>query len=156
MRNIDKKAVPRVLVACGDTAYGNTLARFLQTNGHVAEACFDAPGILRNITRHTFDVIVLDLDLGDQADLDLVSFARRRHPATQIVLLFDISKIDRALDGIRQGAFFYLPRTCQPSDVALVVDKAVRAQSNQIALNLLSNAIKFTPAGGTVRLGLST
>ena len=54
---------------------------------------------------------------------------------------------------------------CEEKGLALVTDVQIdsawvplldKVRTNQIALNLLSNAIKFTPAGGTVRLGLST
>ena len=54
------------------------------------------------------------------------TFVRRQSPGTLIVLLFEISQVDKAIDGIRRGAYFYLPRESQPSDVALVVGKALQ------------------------------
>ena len=141
----------QVLIACKDIPYANTLADFLQSSGHTAERCHDAKGVLRFITRKSFDVIILDLDVGEDSAIDLIAFAHRRRPNTQIVLLFDIAKIERALDGIRAGAYFYLPRTCQPSDVALVVGKALRTTKTDTALseyeqNLLEETIGTTPA----------
>jgi transcriptional regulator with PAS, ATPase and Fis domain len=80
-----------------------------------------------------------------------VTFARRQRPQAQIVLLVDIAKIDRAIEGIRRGAFFYLPRTSMPSDVALVVNLAYRKINTESALgeyqwSLFEQMLGRTPA----------
>ena len=59
-------------------------------------------------------VLVLDLDLGSGDDVDLVSFVREKEPSTRLILLFDMTMLERAIEGIRHGAFFYLPKTCPP------------------------------------------
>ena len=152
MRNTTNSKSAQILVACREIAYGNTVSRFLQANRHTVENCFDTQGLLRTISRRTYDVIVLDLELGDEADLNLVSFARRRHPDVQIILLFEITKLERALDGIRQGAFFYLPKECQPSDVALVVNKALHATQTTTALDQYEQNAFEELVGGTTAM----
>ncbi|MBL7649154.1 MAG: sigma-54-dependent Fis family transcriptional regulator [Candidatus Hydrogenedentes bacterium] len=113
-----------ILIACADVAYGHTVGHFLSTEHARTERCHDAAGVLRLVGRHPFDVIILDLDLNQDSDVDLVSFIREQNPAARLILLFDIYEMDRALEGVRQGAFFYLPKSSPPSDVALVVTKA--------------------------------
>ncbi|GMW00828.1 MAG: sigma-54-dependent Fis family transcriptional regulator [Candidatus Hydrogenedentota bacterium] len=66
--------------------------------------------------------------------MDLVSYVRRGAPAMQLVLIFELTRLDRAVDGIRQGAYFYLPKSSLPSDVAMVVSKAMKARSNESAV----------------------
>ncbi len=113
-----------ILIACADVDYGHTVGHFLATEHARMERCHDAAGVLRLVGRHPFDVIILDLDLNQDSDVDLVSFIREQSPGARLILLFDIYEIDRALEGVRQGAFFYLPKSSPPSDVALVVTKA--------------------------------
>jgi len=158
----------RVLLACKDTAYGTTLARFMKTDEYDIERCHDSKGLLRLIGRKVFDVVVLDLELGEEsslnpaaddtihttaadASLDLVSFIHRQQPGAQVILLFDIAKIDRAIEGIRRGAYFYLPNTSLPTDVALVVSNARRKLHNETTLNeyqknLFEETIGASPA----------
>lgn len=126
MRNGTIPPTPTVLVAIAEVSYCATLARFLEADRYEVERCHDAKSVLRLVSRKVFDIIVLDLDLGRQGDVDLISYARRRHPRTQLVLLFDMACLEQAIEGIRRGAFFYLPKGCPPSDVALVVRKALR------------------------------
>ena len=143
MRNDPTKA-PRILIACDSVPYANALARFLEPDGYDIERCHDAKGILRIATarrgRNPFNIIVLDLDLSKDSPpgsghIDLVSFLRRQQPEAQIILLFDVSRIERAIEGIRNGAYFYLPKNGPPSDVALVVGKALRKMNTEAALN---------------------
>ena len=113
-----------ILVACADIDYGATLAKFLAGSQVILDRCHDAAGVLRLSSRRRYDTIILDLDLSGETDVDLVSFIHEQCPHSRLILLFDIHDLESALDGVRQGAFFYLPKSSPPSDVALVVSKA--------------------------------
>ncbi len=158
MRNDNKKTNPNVLIACSDIAYANTLARFLETEGYDIERCHDAKGVLRTITtrksRNPFDITVLDLslcekDAPESGNVDLISFVRRQQPEARILLLFEMPKIERAIEGIRNGAYFYLPRNSPPSDVALVVGKALRQISTESSLDEYEQNAFEAVVGGT-------
>ncbi len=127
------KETPSVLVAVSDVAYGGSLARQLTQDGCHTDRAHDAQGVLRMVARRNYDAAVLDLDLGKEGTVELVSYVRRKSPNTKLVLLFELTQVDRALEGIRRGAFFYLPKQCLPSDVALVVGKALRARQTESA-----------------------
>lgn len=124
-----------VLVACSDVAYSSTLSDFMQSSGYQVERCIDSAGVLRLSSRRNFDVVVLDLALSDDGDIDLITFIQQKNPATQLVLLFELTQLERAVDGIRNGAFFYLPKSCSPSDVMFVVDKAQRSRVLETTLD---------------------
>jgi DNA-binding NtrC family response regulator len=131
----------KILIACGDLAYGQTLDGFLKRPGRSIERCHDVPGLLRLASRRSYEAMVLDLALDEQSHMDIVSFVLQKNPATRLILLFDPERMDRALEGIRLGAFFYLPRSCTPSDVALVVDKAVQNMSAQTTVDVYEQTV---------------
>lgn len=134
MRNSPSLPRAQVLVASGDAPYARTLASFLEGEGYQVERCHDVRGVLRLVGRNAFDIVVLDLDLDEESDLDLVTFVRRQTPDAQLILLVEIARIEKALAGIRRGAFFYLPKNSAPSDVALAVNKARRNLQTQSAV----------------------
>jgi len=149
MRNSRKALKSQVLVAHGDVPYAATLARHLESHGHTVEQCHDAKGLLRLVSRKIFDVIVLDLSLGGQTDVELVSYVRRSSARSRLILLFEMTRLDRALDGIRQGAFFYLPETSAPSDVALVVNKALRDLTSEDTIDQYEHEFFENMIGGS-------
>lgn len=126
MRSIATVGDLRILLACSEISYGQVLESFLQRPDMLIERCHDTKGLLRLVSRRGYDVVVLDLNLDGQSDMDLVSFVRQKNPTTRQILLFGPDQLTRALEGIRSGAFFYLPLSSAPSDVALVVEKAAR------------------------------
>lgn len=149
MRNKDNPSNMRVLIACQDVEYGLTLARFIESPALTIERCHDMAGLLRLVSRSSFDALVLDLELDSQGDIDLVSFVRQQNPATRLVLLFEIEDIETALDGIRLGAFFYLPKSSPPSDVALAVQKALDSKTIDADLDTYEQTVFEELAGRT-------
>lgn len=140
-----------VLIATHAVDYGAALARFLEHDDLQIERCHDSAGVLRLTSLRDFDVIVLDLALGKDSGIDLISFVLEKNTSTRVILLFDMQHLDRALDGIRQGAFFYLPDTCPPSDVTLVVGKALQSQQAEAVAdayeqNVFEELVGHTPA----------
>lgn len=136
MRNKDiLVAETRILIASPDIEFGMTLERFVNHPDVAIERCHDMPGLLRAVSRREMTVIVLDLALGKGADINLVSFVQQRNPATRMILLFEMENIEEALEGIRQGAYFYLPRSSSPSDVAMAVRKALDNRQAELHLD---------------------
>lgn len=125
----------RLLIASPDIEFGMTLERFVERPGLAIERCHDMAGLLRAVSRREMTVIVLDLTLSKEADINLVSFVQQRNPSTRMVLLFEMEDLEKALEGIRHGAFFYLPRSSPPSDVALAVQKALDNRQAELHLD---------------------
>ncbi len=123
MKNISNS---NILIATYDTDYGSTLSHFLKSPDMQIERCHDTKGVFREIGRRDYQILVLDLDLAEDDNADLVSFVSRQSPGTQIILLFDINHFEKALEGIRHGAYFYLPKSAPPSDMAWIIEKALR------------------------------
>lgn len=146
MRNKKMSAAPegpsaRLLIASKDIEFGMTLARFLEQPGLEMERCHDMAGLLRCVSRREISVIVLDLALGQETNINLVSFVQQRNPSTRMILLFEVENIEEALEGIRHGAFFYLPRTSPPSDVAMAVRKALENREAERHLDTYEQSV---------------
>ena len=144
----NKPAEATVLIASDDAAYAGTLASFLALDNYATEVINNSQGVLRLVSRKSFNVIVLDLALSEQADVDLVSYIRRRNGGAKLILLFEVRQFDRAMDGIRRGAYFYLPKSSPPSDVVLAVSKALRSQSTEATVDQYEQTIFEDLVGG--------
>lgn len=156
MQNTLVEKSRRILIASQQQDFAATLQHFLDYTGYSIDRCVDAPSVLRMVGLRPYDVIVLDLDLAgrpsrasEATDLGLVSFIRQKCPGTRIILLFDLDQMDQALEGIRQGAFFYLPRASTPSDVGMAVEKAVRSMSDEATVDAFEQTLFEEFAGNS-------
>jgi len=147
----EMEAPPSVLVASRDNDYSGTLLSFLEQSGYGTERCHDTKGVLREIGLRDYQVLVLDLDImvyesEESSDTDLISFVCRQSPNTRIIIVFDMNDIERAIEGIRHGAYFYVPKGSQSSDVVLVVDKAI--QDLKLRATVMEHEQHLLAAGG--------
>lgn len=149
MRNRPDSETNSVLVAVADMAYATALSGFLEPTGYAVEFAHDAKGVLRLVGRRDFEVIVLDLGLEAESDVELVSFIREHAPTAELIVLFEVSQVERAIEAVRSGAFFYLPITGRPTDVAHVVDKAHRNRKTKAAVERYEQSIFEELVGGT-------
>lgn len=144
----------RILIAVAEQDFAATLQNFLGYTGFQIDRSADVQGVLRVTGLRQYDVIVLDLELLDRepegaehGDIGLVSFIRQKSPQTRIILLFDLEQMEKALEGLRQGAFFYLPRTSSPSDVGMAVEKAVRSAVSEATVDAFEQTLFEAFAG---------
>jgi two-component system response regulator PilR (NtrC family) len=79
------------------------------------------------ITRQTepFPVVLTDLSMPDGSGLDLVSVAKARSAATEVVLLTAHSTIENAIMAMRTGAYDFVAKPFQPLELSTVVAKAL-------------------------------
>lgn len=124
MQNVVEQNRGKVLIATADAPYATVLSNLLKSVGYDEERCHDAKGVLRLITRKNFGVLILDLEICQSSHPDLISFVLRQSPNTQIVLVFEMDQVERAIEGILHGAYFYLPKSADPTDMAFIVGKA--------------------------------
>ncbi|HOV31747.1 MAG TPA: sigma-54 dependent transcriptional regulator [Candidatus Hydrogenedens sp.] len=114
-----------VLIIGPNTHYLQAVAKFIEGWGHSVLTCTVSEEILSCSDRTVYDAILLDLSIEYKGNISLVSFLKQKFPSSKLILLYEIEQIDEALEGIRMGAYFYLPKKCDPSDVASLVHKAI-------------------------------
>ncbi len=72
-----------------------------------------------------FPVVLTDLSMPDGSGLDLVSVARGRSAATEVVLLTAHSTVENAILAMRSGVYDFVAKPFQPNELAALVEKAL-------------------------------
>jgi NtrC-family two-component system response regulator AlgB len=73
--------------------------------------------------RERIDLVFLDLSVGEEGGLDLLSRLIATQPSMNIVIVAQKPSIDTAIEAIHRGAFDYLPTPLASSQVRLVIDR---------------------------------
>jgi DNA-binding NarL/FixJ family response regulator len=82
----------------------------------VAEAC-DGAGALRELRGAPFDVVLLDISLGERDGLDVLKTIRTEFPRVGVIILSVYPEEQFALRALRSGAAAYLNKGCTPEEL---------------------------------------
>jgi two-component system, NtrC family, response regulator PilR len=122
-------------------------------------AVVSAPGYraaVEAITQHPhpFPLVLTDLSMPDGSGLDIVSVAKGRSAATEIILLTAHSSIENAILAMRSGAYDFVAKPFKPTELAALVAKALE-KSALVSENLRLKARFSAEHAGGELLGKS-
>ncbi|MEN9578771.1 MAG: hypothetical protein RJA70_1780 [Pseudomonadota bacterium] len=76
-----------------------------------------------------FPIVLTDLVMPDGSGLDVLAAAKRRDPHTAVILMTAHSTIDNAIMAMRSGAFNFVSKPFDPSELAALVAKALETHA---------------------------
>ena len=124
---------PHILLADDDHELAALLRDFLAREGFDASIAHDADSAIAEARAHDFDAIVLDVMLPGRSGLDVLR-ELRRESATPVLMLTALGEdIDRIL-GLELGADDYLPKPCNPRELAARLRAVLRRSRAKAAM----------------------
>ena len=119
----------RILIADDELNIRKVLSATLKKEGYevvIASNGEDAIALLGNEIIH---VIVTDLKMPKADGLEVLGFAKRNHPDTPVILITAHGTVDNAVQALKNGAFDYITKPFEKSDLIRIIDKAVKTES---------------------------
>ncbi len=114
----------RILVVDDDDALRESLELVLSAEGYSVVGAQDAERALALVEASPFDLVLCDLRMPGMDGLELIPQLARRSPGTTIFLMSAYATSDLAIEAINRGAYDYLAKPFQPSEVILAIRKA--------------------------------
>jgi two-component system response regulator RegA len=109
----------RLLFVEDDAAYRRVMSRALAARGFEVETAETAAEARARAGRPPpLDYALLDLNLGGESSLPLVSLLRSAHPSCRIVVLTGYASIATAVSAMKLGAAEYLAKPAEVDEVA--------------------------------------
>jgi DNA-binding NtrC family response regulator len=118
--------MPDILIADDDRDTCQFIAELLASPDRRVVFESDPAEAIRRVTEDRFDAVVSDINLNaPQTGLDVLRAARRRNPRCQVVLISGFGTLETAVEAVRAGAFDYISKPFNISQVKSVVDRAL-------------------------------
>lgn len=118
----------QILVVDDEVNLRRVLGAVLERAGYDVLAAGDGNEGLAILTNHHIDVVVTDLRMPGVDGMALLREAQRIDPDIPVILLTAYSTVDNAVEALKGGAFDYLTKPFEQSDVLSIVRKAVQAR----------------------------
>jgi DNA-binding NtrC family response regulator len=117
---------PKVLVVDDEAVVVNSVRKTLEKRGFFVEGVFNGKDAIEKSANGGYNLIILDMKLGNENGLDLISKLRNASPESSIVVVTGFASIDTAIESVRRGANDYMAKPFTPEELYNMAEKNVR------------------------------
>src|SRR5579862_507418 len=116
----------RALVVDDEKNIRTTLSVFLEGLDCEVASAGSPDEAVAVMSRRCYDVVFVDLQLGEASGLDLLPKLLALNPSAQAVMITAFATIDTAVEAIKRGAVDYLPKPFTPTHLEHLVTRLAR------------------------------
>ena len=119
------KYSPRILILDDEEALRSIISQSLTRKGYETAEAGTAQEGLEYLKGHVLSAVLLDLRLPDGDGLDVLKSMKKLQPDLQVIMLTGHGTIESAIDAMKNGAFDYLTKPCNLSELEIILEKAM-------------------------------
>ena len=120
-----------ILIIDDERSIRLTTTMALEQEGHYVESVENSEAALRRLREEKFDLIFLDLRLGDEDGLEILAKIAEKHPHQLVTIFTAHASIQTAVKATQAGAFDYLEKPFTPDQLRAILVKAKKALATQ-------------------------
>ena len=105
-----------------------SMADWLRSQGYQLDTANSQATALAAIDRRAYDLILADIRLADGDGFELLAYARKKHPATAVIMITGYGTVESAVEAIRAGAFDFLTKPLIDEELELAIERALNQQ----------------------------
>jgi DNA-binding NtrC family response regulator len=118
-------ATTTVLLVDDEEDFLNYLKHRLEKRGLTVCAVANGLDALKTMDDRRIDVVVLDVRMPGIGGLETLRKTKQKHPLMEVILLSGHATVESAVEGLKQGAFDYVTKPCDISDMMEKIHAAV-------------------------------
>jgi len=121
---------PRVLVVDDEAVVANSIRKTLTRRGYDIAEAFNGRDALDRIVAEAYDLVLLDMKLGNENGLDILSKIKKSRPDMPVVMVTGYASVDTAVDAIKRGADDYMAKPFTPEELFGMTRKTLQKHLN--------------------------
>jgi len=121
----------RVLIVDDEKEFVELVSERLTMRDYDVTTAFSGEEALETVKEYNFDIVVLDVLMPGIDGIETLREIKRIKPLTEVILLTGHAAVDTAIEGMRLGAYDYLTKPCEISDLVGKLDKAHGRKAEQ-------------------------
>ncbi|MFO0909369.1 MAG: sigma-54 dependent transcriptional regulator [Isosphaeraceae bacterium] len=134
----------KVLVVDDDPYLTTQLRKLLTTDELHVEAVSSAQEALTALTQTDFSVLITDLRMPGMGGMELIREVSQRRLLVTTIVTTAFGSIDRVVEAMRLGAYDFLTKPIDPTNLKLVMERALRQRALQDEVLRLRQELKET------------
>jgi two-component system, NtrC family, response regulator AlgB len=141
-RSFYSKPCMDILIVDDEKSIRLTTSLALEAEGHYIETAEDGATAVKRVKEENFDLIFLDLRLGEDNGLDVLQKILAVKPHQLVTIFTAHASISTAVKATQLGAFDYLEKPFTPDELRAILIKAQKALQTQGEVIRLQETVK--------------
>lgn len=117
----------KILIVDDEENIREALREALEGHGYLLTTAENGAQALQLIHKQQYNLILLDLILGDQDGIQLLRQIKRKSPRTEVVMITAYGTVETAVEALREGAYDYITKPIQLKRLRSYVQRILRA-----------------------------
>jgi two-component system NtrC family response regulator len=113
---------PKILIADDGESQRFVLKGFLLREGYLVDEAVNGIKALQCIKDQHFDIILLDHKMPGMNGLDVLKEVKRMNPEITVVIISAYGTIERAVEAMEAGAFYYITKPVDLDKLLILLD----------------------------------
>lgn len=131
----------QILLVEDDTIARQMLATVLEDAGYSVVSACDGTVALDYLQKHTFDVVITDIRMREIDGIEVLNVARSQPYLPEVILLTGYGSLETAVAALRGGAFNYLVKPCNSTELIDCVAAALKQHTTIIRRHMAMRMI---------------
>ncbi len=119
----------RILVVDDELIMRESLAGWLERDGHHVETAASGEEAMRAVKGTRFDILLVDIKMEGISGLEVLRYVKETDPDVAVVMITAYGSIPTAIEAMKGGAHDYLLKPFDPNQLGVVVDKIIEHQA---------------------------
>ena len=120
---------PRLLIAEDDLALAALLEEYLSESGYEVVLCHRGDDAIEYLQKELFDLVLSDIVMPGADGLSILAEVHGEPAKTLVILMTGYSGIEDAIHAVEKGAYDFVSKPFQLSEIRVRIDNAARYQS---------------------------
>ncbi len=125
----------RILIVDDEIIMRESLAGWLERDGHYVEKAGSGEEALEKIKEKRFDILLVDIKMEGISGLEVLKRVKESDPDVEVIMITAYGSISSAIEAMKSGAYDYLLKPFDPNELGLIIDKVIEHQA-QVKENL--------------------
>jgi DNA-binding NtrC family response regulator len=124
---VEVRSTIRILVVDDEHTLRESCASVLEMEGFNVTTCGQGQEALALLKRREFDIVLLDLHMGQVDGMDLLEACISAYPSTLAIIMTGNPSVDTSIEALRRGAWDYLPKPFAATHLQILIGRAAHA-----------------------------
>jgi DNA-binding response OmpR family regulator len=119
----------RVLLVDDEKQFVENLAERLTLRDYDVTTSFSGGDAVDKVKGYNFDVVILDVQMPGMGGVEALRKIKSIKPLTEVIMLTGHATVETGIEGMKLGAFDYLLKPCETSELVAKINNAHRRKA---------------------------